>query len=403
MKRLEDYRGIVEDEVITMIYKKVRPLYGKHILNINSTYIGGGVAEILNSLVPLLDDIGVATGWRILHGTPDFFEVTKKFHNALQGREINLTEKKKRLYEETNSTFASYTHIAHDCVIIHDPQPLALIKFYKKRQPWIWRCHIDLTHPHKDTWEFLKNFIIRYDGVVVSDKKYIKKDLPLTYKIIPPSIDPLSLKNKPLSSKDIDKYVKKVGIPQDKLVLLQVARFDPWKDPEGVVEVFKLVKKKVDCILVYCYNLALDDPEGFSLYSRMLKKTEKLRERGEIIFVRGDNQILVNAIQRRADVVIQKSIREGFCIAVTEAMWKEKAVVASNIGGLPLQIVDGQNGFLLPPHNNEEFAERIIQLLKDKELREKIGKEAKERVRKKFLITRHILDYLDLFREVLIR
>jgi len=401
MRSLEDYRTIVSDEIIGMIYKKVRHLYGKHILNISSTYLGGGVAEILNSFIPLMNNIGIDAGWRILHGTPDFFTVTKKFHNALQGKNIHFTDIKKRLYADTNEAFASYTHINHDCVIIHDPQPLPLIKFNRKRQPWVWRCHIDLTKPQEDVWEYLKTFVLRYDIVILSDEKYTKPDLPVEQRIIYPSIDPLSLKNKDLEEKDIKKYVQKFDIPTDKPILLQVSRFDPWKDPEGVLEVFKLVRESIDCRLIYCYNLAMDDPEGMKIYSKMLKKAERLISKKEVIFVMGDNQFLVNVLQRIASVVIQKSIREGFCLAVTEAMWKERPIVASNIGGIPLQIEDGMNGFLVEPHDKEVFARRIIKIMKDPKLADRLGKEAKETVRKRFLITRHLLDYLDLLNDVI--
>ncbi len=269
MHHLEDYRKIAGDEAISAIYKEARRLYGRRILHINSTYYGGGVAEILNSLVPLMNNIGIEADWRILHGTPDLFTITKKFHNALQGDSINLTEIKKQLYVGTNEAFSTYCHIDADCVFVHDPQPLPVIKFYKKRQPWVWRCHIDLTNPNKKLWEFLKGFILRYDMVIFSSEKYKKEDLPVEQKVIYPSIDPLSLKNKELSEKDILKYVRKAGIPNDKPVITQVSRMDPWKDPEGLLEVFKYVKESVDCRMVYCYDVALDDPEGVEIYSKV--------------------------------------------------------------------------------------------------------------------------------------
>ncbi len=400
-RSLEDYRGIVSDEVISGIYKKARKLYGKHILHINSTFQGGGVAEILSRLVPLMNDVGIDAGWRILHGNPDFFTITKKFHNALQGGTINLSEIKKRLYTQVNENFAIYTHIAHDCVIVHDPQPLPLIKFYKKRQPWIWRCHIDLSAPHHALWDFLKSFILKYDMVIFSSEKYKKDDLPVEQRIIYPAIDPLSLKNKELSDRDISKYVKKVNIPTDKPIITQVSRMDPWKDPEGLLEVFKHVKEKVDCRLVYCYNLALDDPESVEIYTRVSRKAKKFVQKGDVIFVIGNNDILVNAIQRASTVIVQKSTKEGFCLAVTEALWKGKPVVASNVGGIPLQIKDGENGFLVEPNDLQGFADRIVQILKEPKLAQKLGENAKETVRDKFLITRLLEDYLDLLNEII--
>jgi trehalose synthase len=401
MRNLDNYRGIVGDEVISGIYRKARRLYGKHFLQINSTYYGGGVAEILDSLVPLMNNVGIEADWRIIRGSPDLFTITKKFHNALQGDSINLSAIKKQLYVGTNEAFSTYCHIEHDCVIIHDPQPLPLIRFYKKRQPWIWRCHIDLTEPNKKLWEFLKGFILQYDMVIFSSEKYKKEDLPVEQRVIVPSIDPLSLKNKELSEKDILKYVKKAGIPTDKPVITQVSRMDPWKDPEGLLEIYKRVKKKVDCRLVYCYDMALDDPQGIAVYSKVYRKANKLRERGDVVFVVGKNQILVNAIQRFSTVLVQNSIREGFSLTVTEGLWKGKPMVATNVGGIPLQIRDAEEGFLVEPFDKEQFADSIIEILKNPSLANEMGNKAKERVRKHFIVTRLLSDYLDLLNDII--
>jgi len=401
MRTLEDYHNIVGDKVITCIHKKARKLYQKHILHINSTYQGGGVAEILTSLVPLMNDIGIDTGWRIMQGNPDFFQITKKFHNALQGGSINFTEMKKKLYLLANENFSVYTHINHDCVIIHDPQPLPQIKFYPKRQPWIWRCHADLSNPNGKLWGFLKNFILRYDLVVVSNKSYRQKDLPVEQKICYPAIDPLSHKNMELSQKDMTKTLRKFGIPTDKPLITQVSRFDRWKDPTGVIEVFKLVRKKVDCRLILCGSMAADDPEGWAIYERVHRKANDLIKTGDIILLTSESNILVNALQRVSKVVIQKSIREGFGLTVAEALWKQTPVVASNIGGIPLQIIDGENGFLLEPFDTRGYAERIVQILTDPALEQKMGKKGKEHVRKNFLITRLLSDYLTVLNHVI--
>jgi len=400
MRNLDAYREIVGDEVISGIYRKARRLYGKHFLQINSTYYGGGVAEILDSLVPLMNNVGLETDWRLLRGSPDLFTITKKFHNALQGDSIKLSDRKKQLYIGANEAFSTYCHIDQDCIIIHDPQPLPLLRFYRKSQPWVWRCHIDLTDPDKKLWEFLKGFILKYDMVIFSSDKYKKEDLPVEQRIIVPSIDPLSLKNKELSENDIRKYIKKAEIPNDKPVITQVSRMDPWKDPEGLLEIFKQVKEKVDCRLVYCYDMALDDPEGTSVYSKVYRKAKKLRERGDVVFVVGKNQILVNAIQRFSTVVVQNSIREGFCLAVTEALWKGKPMVATNVGGIPLQIRDDEEGFLVEPYERGEFADRIIEILKNPSLAKEMGDKGKERVKKDFLITRLLSDYLDLLNDI---
>ncbi|KPL25173.1 MAG: glycosyl transferase family 1 [Phycisphaerae bacterium SM1_79] len=401
MLSVEDFRTIVPDETLAEIYSRARGLYGKHIVHINSTYQGGGVAEILYSLVLLMNDVGIDTGWRILHGSPDFFNVTKKFHNALQGASLNLSERKQQLYLQVNNSFGRFTHINHDCVIVHDPQPLALIKSYRKRQPWIWRCHIDLTDPHNQLWEFLKGFLLKYDQIVVSSKKYFKPDLPVDQRLMFPAINPLNLKNKELSEKTILKYIEKAGIPTDKPVITQVSRLDPWKDPEGVLEVFKRVREKVDCRLVFCYNLATDDPEGVQMYTKVQRKAKKLVDNGDVLFVVGNNDILVNSIQRFSSVIIQKSIKEGFCLSVTEALWKGRPVVASNVGGIPGQIEDGNNGFLLEPNDTEGFAERIAYLLKNPDDGQKLGRQAKETVRQKFLITRLLSDYLDMLNSIM--
>ncbi len=401
MLRLDHFRGLVDDTTLAEIHRRAKNLHRVHVVHLNATYQGGGVAEILYPLVMLMDDVGVDAGWRILHGSQEFFEITKSFHNALQGGELKLTDAKKKMYCQVNENFSRFTHLHHDCVIIHDPQPLSLIQFYRKTQPWIWRCHIDLTAPHKALWSFLKGFIIKYDQVVVSSEKYIKEDLPVDQRLMMPAINPLSEKNREMSDSAAARAFEKAGIPTDKPIIAQVSRLDPWKDPEGVVDVFRRVKEKIDCRLVFCYNIASDDPEGYRMYNRVYRKAEGLTRKGDVLFVVGNNETLVNAVQRRSDVIIQKSIREGFCLAVTEALWKATPVVASAIGGIPLQIDDGNSGFLLEPNDNQGFADRIIHLLQDKKLCEHIGQQAREKVRRNFLITRLLSDYLDMLNSLL--
>jgi trehalose synthase len=401
MLRLEDFRHIVPDETLAEIYAKARRLYGKHIVHLNATYQGGGVAEILYSLVLLMNDAGIDAGWRILHGSQEFFEVTKSFHNALQGAKLNLSQRKKRIYLQVNENFSKFSHLDHDCIIIHDPQPLSIIQSYRKSQPWIWRCHIDLTNPHKELWDFLKGFLLKYDQIVVSSEKYFKDDLPVDQRLMLPAINPLSQKNKDISEKTIIEHITKAGIPTDKPIITQVSRLDPWKDPEGVIDVFKLVRQKVDCRLIFCYNVASDDPEGMRMYNKVLRKANKLYKNGHIIFVVGNNETLVNAVQRFSDVIIQKSTKEGFCLCVTEALWKGTPVVASNVGGIPSQIKDGENGFLLAPKDTEGFADRIIHLLKNPDDCKAIGQKAKETVRQKFLITRLLSDYLYMLNSII--
>lgn len=403
LRYLSDYRNIVGDGVLSEIYKKSLKICKKHVLHINSTYQGGGVAEILHNLISLLNDAGIDTGWRILHGDSDFFSITKKFHNALQGEKINFSKMKRKLYVANNESFARFTHINHDCVIIHDPQPLPLIGFQRKHQPWIWRCHIDISQPNPELWDFLKSFILRYDLMIISDNKFYRKDLPIPQRLIYPSIDPLSPKNMEISAELIRKTLRKFKVPLDKPLITQVSRFDKWKDPQGVIQVFQRVKEKVDCRLVLCGSMAADDPEGMQIYSKIMQKPaiKKLLEKKDLIVLTAENQILVNTLQRVSSIIIQKSLREGFGLTVTEALWKGAPVVASKIGGIPNQITHGQTGFLLEPHDYDGFADIIVDLLKNPGLREEIGSRAKEHVRKNFLITRHLIDYLDLLGEFL--
>jgi len=397
-----DYIDIVGAETISAIFRKAKRLYGKRIANVNATFLGGGVAEILGRMVPLMTEIGLDAEWRTIHGSPAFFDITKSFHNAMQGGELELTDEVKSLYMNINQEYAGFTHLnIYNCIVVHDPQPLPLIKFYRKQQPWIWRCHIDITNPNKELWDFMRRFMIRYDAIIVSSEKYKKADLPVPQKVIPPAIDPLSIKNRELSDDEIMKYIRESNIPTDKPIITQVSRMDSWKDPEGVLEVFKLVKEKVDCRLLYCYNLATDDPEGMKIYDRVYEKAKEFAEKRDVLFVMGNNDLLVNAIQRFSTVIIQKSTKEGFALVVTEALWKGKPVVAGNVGGIPQQIRDGDTGFLIDPRDYKACADRIVRLLKDPKLNREMGRRAKEFVRKKFLTTRLISDYLDLLYEVL--
>ena len=400
MRAIDEYRGIVGDKVISDIVKMAKNLYGLRVLHINSTYYGGGVAEMLYSLIPLMNDVGVSVDWRILRGTPEFFTITKKFHNAIQGDPINLSDIKKTLYIQNNQDFASYCQIDADCVIIHDPQPLPLIRFYKRKQPWIWRCHVDLSRPNPQLWDYLKGFILRYDRVIVSDCRYMKEDLPMDYSVIHPVIDPLSSKNKEISKDLIIRTLKKYAVPTDKPILTQISRFDKWKDPANVIEMFKLVKAKIDCRLVLCGSMAADDPEGIQIYQKILQRANNHVAKRDVILLTVEDNILVNALQRISSVVIQKSIREGFGLTVTEALWKEKPVVASNVGGIPLQMADGETGYLIDPTDIKTGAARVISILENPAEAKRLGANGREMVLKKFLITRHLYDDLKMLNDL---
>jgi trehalose synthase len=357
---------------------------------------------MLYTHIPLMNDVGVDCGWRVLVGDTDFFNVTKAFHNGLQSEPVNLSAQKKKLYTQTNENFAAYTHIGrHDAVVIHDPQPLPMIKSYRKRQPWVWRCHIDLTAPDPVLWEYLKPYIMRYDLMIVSHEQYVRPDLHIEQRVVNPAIDPLNQKNVDLPDKTIAKYIKRHEIPLDLPLITQVSRFDKWKDPEGVIEVFKRVREQVDCRLVLAGNMATDDPEGFEMFERARRRAGALIDSGHVILLIGASDIEINALQRVSSVVMQKSLREGFGLTVSEAMWKGTPVVASAVGGIPLQVIDGETGFLVDPTDLDQCADRVVALLKDPAGAAEMAARAKEHVREHFLVTRMLGHELELLAELM--
>jgi trehalose synthase len=388
MITVDDYKRYVGTHVIESIKEKARELQGLHVTHVNSTYYGGGVATLLSSLTLLMNSVGVRTGWRIIQGSPDFFSVTKKIHNAIQGQEINLTELKKDIYEDVVYENSIRNHLDHDRVIIHDPQPLPMILHYRKRGPWIWRCHIDPTDRNEEVWLYLRKFIEAYDAVIFSLEEY-KQELETPQVFFTPTLDPFSIKNKEMDQGEIQERLEYHGIPTDLPIVTQISRFDRWKDPEGVIQAFKLARQQVDATLVLLGNVATDDPEGEQVYQSLLDQREE-----RIIILSREDTALVNALQSRAAVVLQKSTREGFGLTVAEAMWKGTPVIGGNVGGIKRQIDDGENGFLVD--SSEAAAECIVKLVEDEDLRKKIGGRAKEKVRENFLMTRLLEDYLDL-------
>jgi trehalose synthase len=386
---IEEYRPFVGGETIGRIKRKAKNLRDLHVVNINSTYYGGGVSQLLSSLTLLMNSLGIKTGWRVIHGPPDFFSVTKKMHNALQGGDINLSTRKKELYETVVYENSIRNHLDHDLVIVHDPQPLPLIEHYRKKSPWVWRCHVDLSNPHQQVWDYLVPFVEKYDAVILSSRDYARK-IKTPQLFFLPAIDPFSITNWELPRYEVDERLKHYHIPADLPIVTQISRFDRWKDPEGVIKAFKMARKEVECTLVLLGNIATDDPEGEEVFRSLSDSREE-----RIIILTAQDGALVNALQRRSAVVIQKSIREGFGLTVTEAMWKGAAVIGGNAGGIRYQIEDGVNGFLVS--SIEETAARIVQLIGDKSLRERLGQKAKETVRQRFLLTRLLEQYLDLF------
>ncbi|KXB07220.1 glycosyl transferase family 1 [candidate division MSBL1 archaeon SCGC-AAA382K21] len=393
-KRLVDYREFVDESKIAEIYRKGSKLSKYHILHINTTYYGGGVAEILRNLTVLLNEIGVDVGWRPMIGSYDYFGVTKEFHNALQGDEMDLTEVKKNIYEDRSEEFASITHVNHDLIVIHDPQPLPLIKFYSKHQPWIWRCHIDLSNPNEEVWDYLKSFALAYDQSVYQMDEFAARGFSSDYEIIQPSIDPRSMKNSDIAEDQIEDSLQRVGIDPSRPIISQVSRFDKWKDPVGVLEVYKRIREEMDCQLVLVGSMATDDPEGQKVFEEVRREANGMED---VTLAVDAHDVLVNAVQRKSGVVIQKSLKEGFGLTVSEALWKETPVVGSDIGGIPSQIIDGENGYLVDPKDFDEVAKRVMDVLSDESLQDEMGRNGRERVRKKFLITRHLEDWLDLW------
>ncbi|MBL7160337.1 MAG: glycosyltransferase [Candidatus Aenigmarchaeota archaeon] len=392
LKKLSDYQKIIGNPAIESIRNSAAPLEGKSITHVNATSIGGGVAEILNSLTILMNDIGIHAEWDVIKGGQSFFNITKGFHNALQGQNVALPERKKKIFLEETERNSILTRFHHDLVVIHDPQPAALINYSKKKQPWLWRCHIDITSPHPVTWSFLEPFLKKYDGAIYSLDAY-KKNLGIPEFIIPPSIDPLSLKNMPLTESRVRKNLTKNNIDPDIPIITQVSRFDKWKDPLGVIRIFEQVQKKTDCQLVLAGNMASDDPEGPNIYKKLMKK---INANSSITTMLDQGDIFINALQRASSVVLQNSIREGFALTVSEALWKSTPVVARPAGGIPLQVLQGKTGFLAS--SEEQAAKRCINLLKNEKLRTQLGQQGREHVKKNFLITRHLQDYINLFR-----
>lgn len=395
---LSTYKSIVGERQVERIQGLAERISGCSVVHVNSTSFGGGVAEILHRLVPLMQDVGLNAHWKVIEGTTEFFDATKTIHNALQGMKKPLTKELKNIYLQQNAANAGRMELDYDHVVIHDPQPLALINFCQKHYgKWIWRCHIDLSQPNRDFLEFLAPFIRLYDASIFTMKQFVPSSLTLKkVAIIPPSIDPLSDKNKSLSDTVILSVLNRYDVDPERPIVTQVARFDPWKDPLGVIDVYRLVKKKIsDVQLLLIGSMALDDPEGWIYFEKTARCAGGDYDIHLLTDSVGVHDVEVNAFQRASDVVLQKSIREGFGLTISEALWKGIPVIGANVGGIPLQVVPGETGFLV--NSVEEAAEKTIYLLKHPQIAKKIGERGREHVRKNFLITRHLEDYLKLF------
>ncbi|MFH1397414.1 MAG: glycosyltransferase [Candidatus Omnitrophota bacterium] len=391
MAQIKEYIPIVGQAIVDDLHLLADKLHGKTIQHINSTSVGGGVAEILNRMVPLLKELGVDTHWDLIKGGEQFFEVTKKFHNALHGRQEAITQHDFDIFMDTSLKNIEEVNISGDIVFVHDPQPIALVK-KKSGNKWIWRCHIDVSSPNHKVWKFLSNFIDEYDAAVFSSPSFSQR-LPIRQFLISPSIDPLSDKNKELPQETIDEVLEKYSITQDKPILTQISRFDRLKDPLGVIEAYQQVKRYIDCQLILAGGTASDDPEGSKVLEEVKEKAKK--DRDIHILLLPQNDIEVNVLQRASTVIIQKSIKEGFGLTVSEALWKAKPVVASNVGGIPLQIKHKFSGLLCHSVDGAAFA--LKQLLNSPEYAKKLGENGREHVRNNFLLTRHLREYMLLF------
>jgi trehalose synthase len=394
---IERYMEAAGERAIAEVQQAARPLLGLRVLHVSSTFHGGGVAGMLHSLVPLMNDVGINADWNLLYGDPALFQVTKKLHNALQGEAVEIAPEEWDTYLAVNETFARYSPIFHDVVIVHDPQPLPIIRYRQKENPWIWRCHIDVSSPFRPVWDALKLFLLRYDAAVVSSEGFRRPDLPLKTQVIPPAIDPLSDLNRELSEKEVEAKLAEYGIEPGKPLIVQVSRFDKWKDPLGVLEVYRRVREEVDCQLVLVGNMAADDPEGAEVFRAVQARA---RDLPDVHLITQTDALLVNALQRAAGVVLQISLREGFALTVSEALWKGTPVVGTEVGGIPLQIIDGRTGFLVAPRDYAAISERVIRILRDPELGRELGEAGREHVRENFLITRLLSDWLRLIGEV---
>ncbi|MFH1701895.1 MAG: glycosyltransferase [Nitrospirota bacterium] len=367
-------------------------LLNRSFLHINSTRAGGGVAEILQRMIPIISELGIDARWEIIEGDPEFFDITKKIHNALQGSPEKITEKMWKYHQEVNRRNAENLNLEADAVIIHDPQPAPLIEF-RRNGRWIWRCHIDLSNPQTQVWDYLSRYCERYDAVVFSVAKFARA-MSVDKFIITPSIDPISDKNRELTGDEINETLNKFQIPIDRPIILQVSRFDRFKDPLGVIKAFRIVKKYNDCILILAGSPATDDPEGEVVLNEVREYAADDPDI-HILLLPPFSDRDINALQRIATVILQKSVKEGFGLTVSEAMWKGKPVIGGAVGGIPLQIIHGVTGFLV--NSAEGSAFRIRQLLNNPEMARKMGESAREHVRKNFLITRQIRDYLSVW------
>jgi trehalose synthase len=400
-KSLADYASIAGESVIEEIERLARPLQGARVLHVSSTAYGGGVAEMLHTLIPLMRSVGLEASWRVISGSDDFFMTTKSMHNALQGMDLDLTNAMRAAYLHANVDNAVYFEGDWDYVIVHDPQPAPLRMLRRADEgKWIWRCHIDLTAANQTYWSFLRPYIEVYDAAIFTMAQYVKQDLQIgRIALVPPAIDPLSPKNAPMQDSRAAEIVSLYGIDPKRPLLTQVSRFDPWKDPLGVIDVYRNVKAEFPNVqLALVGSMAHDDPEGMEYYQRTKEYAEEDPDIHLLSNLDGVGNIEVNAFQRAATVVLQKSLREGFGLTIAEGLWKGKPVIGGNVGGIPLQIEDGVTGYLV--ESVDEASQRALELMRYPEEAARMGVLGREIVRERFLSTSNLRNYLRLFTDL---
>jgi len=395
-RRLADYRPTVGEEVITEIQALARSLRGARVVHINATAFGGGVAEMLQTLVPLMQDVGLEAEWQIIEGQEEFFKVTKACHNGLQGMDIPLTEEMKAIWQRYNEMNARRFEGEYDLVIVHDPQPAGLLHYQRDRGNghWAWRCHIDTSHADPDYWDYFAPYISQYEAGIFTMEEYVGPGVDFDHlAIITPTIDPLSPKNAPLPEGRAHQIVARFGLDVDRPLITQVSRFDPWKDPLGVIDAYRIVKERMPKVqLALVGSMASDDPEGWTYLDRTIRHAGEDGDIHVLHNLHGVGGLEVGAFQAVSDVVVQKSTREGFGLVVTEGLWHGKPVVGGNVGGIPLQVIDGETGFLVD--SVEECAEKVRYLLAHPDEAARMGRAGREHVRRNFLTTRHLADYV---------
>jgi trehalose synthase len=403
-RHIDDYIEAAGAEIVEELREAAKPLSGARLLHVNSTAFGGGVAELLHTQLGLFANLGLDVTWAVIEGSHEFFDVTKSVHNALQGNEIDLTPDMRQVYLDRVKANAEMLNAEFDFVLVHDPQPAALLAFVEERGErkgrWMWRCHLDLSAPYRPTWEFFEPYVDAYDAIVFTSENYAQPGISgPKAAFIAPTIDPLSMKNRPLAPSMIRDILSGVGIDPERPLVTQVSRFDPWKDPLGVIDAFRMARHDVEGLqLAMVGSLAADDPEGI----RYLEMADEHCQHDPDIHLLtnrdGVGDIEVNAIQRASAVVVQKSLREGFGLVVSEAMWKERPVVGGNVGGIRMQIEDGVTGFLVD--SPMACAQRMVELLGNKRMANRMGKAGHRTVLEHFITPRELMDQLVLMRSL---